>query len=138
MSFWRRIRRIIAELLREDYKLLLDLEPHTFRMLRETATREKRSEVEVASELLKHALIVEQAGDENVRLWGTLTPREQQVVALTCMNLTNRQIGYVLGISSSTAKTHISNALRKFELNSKQDLRVQLANWDFSEYKTWE
>lgn len=138
MSVWRKIRRMISELLQEDRKLLLQLSPHTFRTLREVAKREKRAEADVATELLDYALMYEQAGDRNMRLWSTLSPREQQVVALTCMNLTNRQIGARLGIASSTAKTHIHNALRKFELHSKQDLRVQLANWDFSEFRNWD
>jgi two-component system nitrate/nitrite response regulator NarP len=63
-----------------------------------------------------------------------LSPREQQVVALTCLNLTNRQIAAKLVITPETAKTHVRNILRKFNLHSKVELREALSDWDFSDW----
>jgi DNA-binding CsgD family transcriptional regulator len=64
--------------------------------------------------------------------WGFLSAREQQVAALTCLNFTNRQIAARLRITPETAKTHVRNVLRKFDLHSKAELRRALADWDFS------
>jgi len=61
-----------------------------------------------------------------------LTLRECDVTALTCLGHTNPQMALTLGISVETVKTHVTNALRKFNLHSKADLRVALANWDFT------
>jgi len=54
------------------------------------------------------------------------------VAALICLNYTNRQIASHFVISTETAKTHVANALRKFGLHSKAELRRALADWDFS------
>ena len=67
--------------------------------------------------------------------WQTLTPREQQVAALVCLNHTSRQIAALLVISPETVKTHVGNLLRKFGLPTRQELRQALAGWDFSEWK---
>jgi DNA-binding CsgD family transcriptional regulator len=37
-----------------------------------------------------------------------------------------------LNISPETVKTHIKNALVKFNLRTKQELKQSLAGWDFS------
>jgi DNA-binding CsgD family transcriptional regulator len=66
---------------------------------------------------------------------GLLSPREQQVAALVCLNYSNAQIAARLNISQSTVKTHVSNALRKFGLQRRTDLRLALAEWDFSAFE---
>lgn len=66
--------------------------------------------------------------------WEELSAREQQVASLACLNYTNRQIAARLSISGETVKTHIRNALFKFDLHSKEELRRLLADWDFSAY----
>ena len=53
------------------------------------------------------------------------------VTALTCLGLTNPQIAVRLSLSPETVKTHVRNVLAKFEVNSKDELRHILANWDF-------
>ena len=67
--------------------------------------------------------------------WESLTPRERDIAALTCLGYTNRQMAGRLGISVETVKTHVANTLRKFDLRSKADLRVALAGWDFSAWQ---
>jgi DNA-binding NarL/FixJ family response regulator len=52
-----------------------------------------------------------------------LSPREQQVAALVAEGLTNLEIAQGLGVSSTTAKWHVSQILRKLGLRG----RVQLA-----------
>lgn len=73
--------------------------------------------------------------DEFQRKWLSLSPREQEVTALTCLRYTDRQIAARLSISKFTVRTYIEKVLVRFEVQSKADLRVKLANWDFS---AWE
>jgi DNA-binding CsgD family transcriptional regulator len=66
--------------------------------------------------------------------WQSLTPREQEITALTCRVYTNRQMAARLGISTETIKTHLGNALRKFRMRRKLELQTALKAWDFSEW----
>lgn len=73
--------------------------------------------------------------DELYQRWILLSPREQDVTALTCLRFTNPQIAARLGLSRETVKTYLQKVLNKFGLQSKADVRVMFANWDFS---AWE
>jgi RNA polymerase sigma factor (sigma-70 family) len=55
-----------------------------------------------------------------------LTPREQEVVWLTARGFTNQEIAESLVVSPETVKTHVRNALGKFGVRSKADLRLLL------------
>lgn len=105
---------------------------HLGRSLHELAKQDLRYEDEIAAELLASAIARRQAADENLRRWKGLTPREQEVSALTCLNLTNIEIAVRLEISPETVKTHIRNVLSKFNLRSKGELRRNLEDWDFN------
>lgn len=105
------------------------------RSLRDLAAREQRPPEEVIAGLLNQALQQRQAAESSWKRWQTLTPREQQIAALVCLNHTSRQIAARLVISPETVKTHVSNLLRKFGLRTRQELRQALAGWDFS---AWE
>lgn len=109
-----------------------DLDEEVVRAVRELAAREQRPEGEVASALLAFALEHRDAAEENLRNWQTLTPREQQVVAMTCKNLTSQEIAERLYISPETVKSHIRNSTRKLGLRTKLELRQALVDWDFS------
>jgi two-component system response regulator NreC len=102
--------------------------------LQRLAKRQQRPEDELAAELLSFALAQRNAAEARLELWRDLSPREQQVVALICLGYTNRQIANQLVISTETVKSHVRNALRKFSVRSKVELRQVLADWDFS---TW-
>jgi DNA-binding NarL/FixJ family response regulator len=58
-----------------------------------------------------------------------LTPRELDVVALVGEGNANKEIALRLGIGERTARTHVSNILRKLGLSS----RTQLALWAVGE-----
>lgn len=54
-----------------------------------------------------------------------LTPREREILALVARGSSNQEIATELVISERTARTHVSNILRKLELRS----RTQAALW---------
>lgn len=74
--------------------------------------------------------------DERYQFWIRLSPREQQVTALTCLKYTNPQIAARLGLSIETVRTYLENVLNKLRLQNKADLRVFFAPWDFSEFES--
>lgn len=73
--------------------------------------------------------------DDLHQKWTLLSPREQDVTALTCLRFTNPQIAAHLGLSKETVRTYLQKVLNKFGIQSKADLRVMFAHWDFS---AWE
>jgi len=113
-------------------RLTFDMDQTLIQSVQTLAEQEKRAADEVAADLLTFALAQRRAADDNLDRWHSLTPREQQVAALACLNYTNRQIAAQLVISPETVKTHMRNTLRKFDLHSKAELRQILADWDFS------
>lgn len=95
------------------------------------ARQEGRPERELVPELLSTGLSRYRSLEELWAKWESLTPRERDIVALTCLGLTNRQIAAKLSLSPDTVKTHIRNVLFKFGVNSKLELRQILDGWDF-------
>ena len=90
---------------------------------------------ELATRLLAQAIRdYYQTTDENVRLWESLSTRQQQVAALVCLKYTNDEIAAKLYISPYTVKTHVSNILHKFNVSGRHQLAHILRKWDFSSY----
>jgi FixJ family two-component response regulator len=54
--------------------------------------------------------------------YASLTPREQQVMALVASGLLNKQVGGELGISEITVKAHRGKVMQKMSANSLADL----------------
>lgn len=54
--------------------------------------------------------------------YASLTPREQQVMALVVSGLLNKQVGSELGISEITVKAHRGQVMQKMKANSLADL----------------
>jgi DNA-binding CsgD family transcriptional regulator len=100
--------------------------------LKDLAEQEGRTEEDLTADLLARGLSEYYSSDELWQKWEALSPREQEVAALTCLGFTNRQIASQLGISADTVKTHLRNVLAKFQLHSKSELRLAFAGWDFS------
>ena len=114
--------------------LLLELDPVHAQYLRQLAEKTGLSQHKAAEDLLKSALVDRQVAEAHLEHWRALTPRQQQVAALTCLNFTNRQMAARLGISPQTVKSHMRNLLHRFNLHSKEELRQALVDWDFSEW----
>ena len=103
--------------------------------LTNTAARRKRKQRKRTSDSQAGSLSYDLHPDERYDLWMMLSPREQDVSALTCLKYTNPQIAARLGLSVETVRTYLDNALNKLRLQNKADLRVLFAGWDFSEWE---
>jgi DNA-binding CsgD family transcriptional regulator len=81
--------------------------------------------------VLTMASLAAEEYNEKMDRWRTLTPRDEEVARLACMNCTNGEIAKHLNISIATVKTHIRSILFKFDLNSKDQLRQYFDGWNF-------
>ena len=93
---------------------------------------EGRPEDDLVQDLLAAGLTHYYESEDLWRKWRSITPREQDVAALACLGFSNREIATRLHISPNTVKSRLQNVLRKFNLHNRADLRVMLADWDFS------
>ena len=59
--------------------------------------------------------------------YGTLTPREREVMVLVASGLLNKQVGFELGISEATVKAHRGQVMRKMKAESLPDLVTMVA-----------
>jgi DNA-binding CsgD family transcriptional regulator len=112
-----------------------ELEERLQTKLLDLAAEEKRPAGELETELIEAGLAQRQSKNEWVKCWQSLSAREQQVAALTCLGYTNLQIAVRLMIAEETVKTHMRNLLVKFNLHGKANLRQALSEWDFSEWE---
>ena len=133
MDFWERLLRRFGYHKVQHFSF--QAEEDLIEAVQRLADREQRPTGQVAAELLAQAMAHRQSADTNLEFWKALSPREQQVAALVCLNYTNRQIALRLHISTETVKTHMRNLLAKFRLHTKAQLRQALFDWDFS---AWE
>jgi DNA-binding NarL/FixJ family response regulator len=110
----------------------LDAPLHT--ALLALAEQESRPAEEVCSDLLAAGLAQRRRHEEFWQHWLALSPREQDVTALTCLGYTNRQIAAKLEVSPDTVKTYVRQVLVKVNLHSKFELRMNMGSWDFSKW----
>jgi DNA-binding CsgD family transcriptional regulator len=129
MYFLQLIQRILG-------LQVIHLDQPTLTELQNLAEQENRPKEAVAADLLAFALVQRGAAETKLRRWQELSPREREVTALLCLSYTNSQIARRLSISTPTVKTHVRNILRKFGLIRRSDLRLVLAEWDFSAWDT--
>lgn len=103
-------------------------------IISDLAQQEQRSKEEIHTSLLTKALAQHQSTHDLWNRWHSLSQREQQVTALTCLGYTNNQIAAKLGVSPTTIKTHVRNIFIRYQLHSKVELRIALQDWDFREW----
>ena len=138
MPGWRQLLRSLLRFLglRRAPTLTFQLDEIWLRSLEAIADKERRSPKDVAADLFYTALEQRRSADEYLAMWQNLTPREQEIAALTCLGYTNPQIAGALSISSETVKSHVIRLLRKFGVRNKVALRRMLNDWDFSAFAT--
>ena len=103
-------------------------------VLLERANRGRMPVEEVQERLLRVGPEQLESADKLMHLWDSLTDREKEMTALTCLGYTNRQIAARLRIAVNTVKGYIKQALAKYQLHSKAELRKLLEEWDFSDW----
>jgi len=133
MVIRRLLKRLGLGLDSSPRKYALDVSLHP--LLESLAEQEQLLPGEIASDLVNEALSQRQLDADLVKRWQSLSPREQQIAALTCLGYTNPQIAARLGLAVETVRTHTRNVQIKFNVNSKADLRLLLAAWDFSNFE---
>jgi DNA-binding CsgD family transcriptional regulator len=134
MTLWQRMLGVLGFVRPANRSFHFDAD--LVRSLRLLAEYEQRPEDEVAADLLSFALTQRGLVEDNLRRWQELSFREQQVAALVCLDYTNRQIAACLSISPETVKTHVGNALKKFAMHSKPELRAALSGWDWDAWRS--
>ena len=104
------------------------------RVLLTLAEKEQRPAEEVHAALLVDALRQRRNQEAAWQSWQALSPRQKDVTALSCLGYTNRQIAYRLGVSPETVKGYVRQVLVRFQLHSKDELRMLLTEWDFENW----
>lgn len=89
---------------------------------------------EVQSDVLTFGLNQYLKNVETRALWDSLSPREQDVTALTCLGYSNRQIALKMGVAESTVKSYLESVLIKLKIRSKHDLRMIFAGITFPDW----
>jgi len=127
MCFWDLIRRPFRrQALRLDKPLLDELQ--------DLAEQGQWHRQELTTNLLWRAIDRHRVSAYKMELWDSLSPREQQIVALVCLHYTNVQIAASLSISPTTVATHVQRVLVKFNLHSKAGLQHCLSEFDFTSW----
>ena len=100
------------------------------------AERKQMPAEELHTELVATALMQLQKDEDLKDCWEMLSPREQDMTALTCLGYTNRQIASKLNITPDTVHGYVRQVMIKFDLHGKGELRMRLGSWDFSKWGT--
>jgi DNA-binding NarL/FixJ family response regulator len=134
MSLWQHLRFNLG-LKSSSASHSCEVDETLYSALEDMAQREQRPTSEMISEVIANGLDQRFSQEDLIKRWQSLSPREQEVAALASLCYTNRQIAARLLISAETVKTHLRNALIKFNLHSRSELSLLLSKWDFS---AWE
>lgn len=119
-------------------KRAFPLDDQFFEAVQKLSKQDGRSPEELAADLVATTLAQRQQSSLALERWQTLTPREQQIAAMVCLNYTNLQVASRLQITSNTVRSHIRNLLSKFQVQNRSGLRILLSGstgWDFA---AWE
>ena len=133
-SLWHRLLHDLG--LQRPARRTYQLDEPFADVMQSLARHEQRSMEDVTAELLSSALAQRYNSSETIRLWETLSSREQQVVALSCLGYDNPEIARRLFISQQTVKSHVHRAVKKFGLKTKPQLLRVLRDFDFSAWES--
>jgi DNA-binding CsgD family transcriptional regulator len=130
MNVWERLLRDLR--IRPPATMPVYFPGDLFLAVQIRAKKEHRPEVELVEELLSDILASRQMVDERILTWESLTSRQQEIVAMLCLNYSNPKIARRLGISVNAVKRHVQKVLERFGVHDRIGLRQQLTHWDFS------
>ena len=134
-SLHHTFRRLLFRMLGgTDGQLLVSMDGETRKLLADFAEQSQMSPEEVAIHWLGLQASAYQQDQEVAQLWARLTAREQQVVALCCLEYSDHEIAATLDIAYGTARTHLYKAIDKLGINKKSELQFLLRNWHFSKF----
>jgi DNA-binding CsgD family transcriptional regulator len=129
------VKRLLARLgLKRIGSRTYALDERAYSVLESLAVREQRPAEDVHAAILADAVEKRNIQDALVGCWDSLSPREKDVAALTCLWYTNRQIAAILHVSPDTVKGYVRQVLVKFRVHSKDELKMVLRDWDFSQW----
>jgi len=111
-----------------------DLDENMHSVLADIAFQEHRPTREIQADLIAAGLAYRHTHADLWLHWQSLSPREKDVAALTCLGYTNRQIAARLLLSPDTIKGYVHQVLVKFKRHSKAELQLLLSEWDFSQW----
>jgi DNA-binding CsgD family transcriptional regulator len=100
--------------------------------VKEISVGQRRGEQEVYDDIIEAGMKVLRDKDQYASIWDSLSQREQQVTALTCLGYRSFEMADMLGISCETVRTHSKHIYVKFGLN-RRELRLAVQDWDFQE-----
>jgi len=101
------------------------------REIKRLADREGMRPDEMTVEILQAGIADRRAYHRSAKLWHTLTPKEQEVAAFICLNLSNDEIAERLCITRGTVRTHVRHILQKFRVDGRAEVREMLRWWQF-------
>jgi DNA-binding CsgD family transcriptional regulator len=133
MELWKRLLALLR-LQPGSQPRQFELDEPLHAALAERAGRDQLPLAQVQEELLRVGLEHLQNSDGLKQCWETLSQREQEVVALTCLDYTNRQMAARMHLAPATVKGYVRQALVKFHTHGKDELRMLLEQWDFSDW----
>lgn len=133
MSNWNRLLKLLGSK-RDSGSHYYELDENLHTALVDIANQERRPAREIQADLLAAGLARRDTHAEFWQRWQSLSPREQDVAAFTCLGYTNRQMAFKLKLAPDTIKGYVRQVLVKFQLHSKVELRLQLKSWDFSQW----
>jgi DNA-binding CsgD family transcriptional regulator len=130
-----RLRDLLEKRPEEPAPRLLSGDRQLVRKVREIAVSQQRAEREIYDDIITSGMKILSDKDKYEGLWASLSIREQQVAALTCLGYRSYEIAGALSISYETVRTHSKHIYAKFGL-TRSALRLALRNWDFEAW--WE
>lgn len=120
--------------LRNPAPLPFRIRPDLLAAVQEIAQQDGISPSAVVDDLLAFALAERHSSNTSLAMWQQLTPREKEVAVLVWLGLTNAQIAAHMVISVFTVRAHMRSILAKFDVHSKEELRLMLSSLDFSDW----
>ena len=131
-------RRLLFRMLGgTDGQLLISLDGETHRLLGDFAERSQMTPEEATVCWLGLEASVYRQDQEVAQQWAALTAREQQVVALCCLEYSDHEIAAALDIAYGTARTHLYKAIDKLGINKKSELKFLLGAANFHRRPIW-